>query len=63
MNEFYIYFEKSTAKSVVAARISGGRVNNEDNGMSYWFYDDKDGLVAVVPREGVRAIIRKDQQA
>ncbi len=56
-----VYFTKESTKSFrtfKAARISHGEAPDEDKGASFWFYDDKDNIVAVCPKTMVAFIQR-----
>ena len=43
-------------RTFTAARISSG--DREDKGVSFWLYDDKENVVAVIPKSQVTSIER-----
>ena len=61
MKWFRVYFTKEATRSYKtfkAARVSTGKGPDEDEGASFWFYDDKDNIVAMCPKVQVTLVQR-----
>ena len=58
MKTFEVLTLTKGRKRVVAVRVSGGDAPQEDRGKSYWFYDEKEEVVAVYPKSHVVEVKR-----